>query len=229
MSNLVKNFEEKGCLFLKGVFDIDTIDKFSKEIKDFMTENEIYTHIKKRQDVQEEKFFVNNSYTTLNSFQKMQYYYLPVVDNRGSHNRQNDVGMIDIYNVDKLLPNIYKYFSLDLMINILKKITNKSWKLARTNLQICSNVNNPIPFHIDNYDKNIKITVYLSDINSNNDGPPVFIEGTHIVNTNIKTENVKIFLGNKGDILISEQSGMHKKMPQIGGYCGYLVFNFVSG
>jgi hypothetical protein len=225
--SITKNFEEKGCLFLKSVFDLETIEEFSKEIREFMNNNEIYTHIKKRQDIKEDKFFVNNSFTELNSFQKMQYYYLPVVDNRGSHNRQNDIGMIDIYNVDKLLPNLYKYFSVDLMTNLLKKVTGKSCRLSRVNLQICSNVTNPIPFHIDNYDKSIKITVYLSDIQSNNDGPLVFIEGTHKPNNmNIKTENVKIFLGNKGDILISEQSGMHKKMPQMGTSCGYLVFNF---
>jgi len=225
--NLQKNFEEKGCLFLKSVFNTETIELFNKEIKDFMNVNEIYTHIKKRQDIKEEKFYVNNSYTTLDSFQKMQYYYLPVIDNRGSHNRQHDVGMIDIYNIQKLLPNIEKYFSIELMQNLLKKITNKSWKLFRTNLHICSNVNNPISFHIDNYDTTIKIVVYLSDIKNNEDGPPVFIEGTHINQNNIKNDSVKIFKGNKGDILISYQNGMHKKLPQNNTSCGYLVFNFI--
>jgi hypothetical protein len=226
--SIQKNFEEKGCLFLKSVFDKETIEIFNKEIRDYMSSNEIYTHIKKRQDIQEETFFVNNSYTSLNNFQKMQYYYLPVIDNRGSHNRQHDVGMIDIYNIQKLLPNIEKYFSTDLMINLLKKITQKNWKLFRTNLHICSNVNNPIPFHIDDYDNTIKITVYLSEIKTNNDGPPVFIEGTHINNNNIKNDNIKIFHGNKGDILISYQNGLHKKMPQNNQSCGYLVFNFIA-
>ena len=222
-----KNFEEKGCLFLKSVFDKETIEIFNKEIRDYMSLNEIYTHIKKRQDIQEETYFVNNSYTSLNNFQKMQYYYLPVIDNRGCHNRQHDVGMIDIYNIQKLLPNIEKYFSIDLMTNLLKKITNKNWKLFRTNLHICSNVNNPIPFHTDNYENTLKITVYLSDIKKNNDGPPVFIEGTHINNNNIKNDNFKIFYGTKGDALISYQSGLHKKMPQNNESCGYLVFNFI--
>jgi hypothetical protein len=135
--------------------------------------------------------------------------------------------MIDIYNIQKLLPNIEKYFSIDLMQNLLKKITNKSWKLFRTNLHICSNVTNPISFHIDNYDKTIKIVVYLSDIKNNEDGAPVFIEGTHINKTNIKNDSVKIFKGNKGDILIAYQNGMHKKLPQNNTFCGYLVFNFI--
>jgi hypothetical protein len=135
--------------------------------------------------------------------------------------------MIDIYNIQKLLPNIEKYFSIDLMQNLLKKITNKSWKLFRTNLHICSNVNNPISFHIDNYDTTIKIVVYLSDIKNNEDGAPVFIEGTHINQSNIKNDSVKIFKGNKGDVLIAYQNGMHKKLPQNNTFCGYLVFNFI--
>ena len=75
---------------------------------------------------------------------------------------------------------------------------------------------------------NIKITIYLSEIKSNNDGPPVFIEGTHINNSNIKNDNIKIFCGGKGDALISYQSGLHKKMPQNNQSCGYLVFNFIT-
>jgi hypothetical protein len=51
--DLQKNFEEKGCLFLKSVFNTETIELFNKEIKDFMNVNEIYTHIKKRKDIKE--------------------------------------------------------------------------------------------------------------------------------------------------------------------------------
>jgi hypothetical protein len=74
-----------------------------------------------------------------------------------------------------------------------------------------------------------KVSFYLSDIKTNNDGPPVFIEGTHINNNNIKNDNIKIFYGEKGDALISYQSGLHKKMPQNNQSCGYLVFNFIPG
>ena len=80
----------------------------------------------------------------------MQYYYLPVIDNRGSHNRINDVGMIDIYNIDKLFPNIFELFNIDLILTILHKITESKWKLLRSNIQICSNVTNPNSFHFEN-------------------------------------------------------------------------------
>jgi hypothetical protein len=221
------NFNEKGCLFLKSVYSSDIIENLNKEIREFMTENNIYGHLKKRHDVLEEKFYVNNTYTTLDNYKKMQYYYLPVIDNKGSHNRLNEIGMIDIYNADKLITNIYSYLDINLMITLLFKITGIKWKLLRTNIQICSNVTNPTSFHFENTDKCIKYVIYLSDILTEEYGPPVFIEGTHLIKNNIKNENIKTFLGNKGDVLISSQNGLHRKLPQNNYTVGYLVINFV--
>jgi len=221
------NFNEKGCLFLKSVYSSDIIENLNKEIREFMTENNIYGHLKKRHDVLEEKFYVNNTYTTLDNYKKMQYYYLPVIDNKGSHNRLNEIGMIDIYNADKLITNIYSYLDINLMITLLFKITGIKWKLLRTNIQICSNVTNPTSFHFENTDKCIKYVIYLSDVLTDEYGPPVFIEGTHLIKNNIKNENIKTFLGNKGDVLISSQNGLHRKLPQNNYTVGYLVINFV--
>jgi hypothetical protein len=221
------NFNEKGCLFLKSVYTLDLIENLNRDIREFMTNNNIYIHLKKRHDVTEEKFYVNNTYTTLDNYKKMQYYYLPVIDNRGSHNRINDIGMIDIYNADKLLQNIYSYFDLELMLTLLFKITGNKWKLLRTNIHICSNVTNPSSFHFENTDKCIKYIIYLSDVLSEDYGPPLFIEGSHLIKNNIKNESIKTFLGNKGDVLISSQNGLHRKLPQKNSTVGYLVINFV--
>jgi len=228
MNNISNDFNEKGCLFLNSVYDLEIIENFNKEIREFMTNNSIYTHLQKRQDVQEETFYVNNTYTSLDNYQKNQYYYLPVIDNRGGHNRLNDVGMVDFYNADKLFPNIYKTFNIELIITILKKITDNNWKLLRTNIQLCSNVINPNSFHFDTNDKCIKYTIYLSDILNNDFGPPVYIEYTHNIKNNIKNDNIKTFLGKKGDVLISYQNGFHKKLPQKNSTIGFLVFNFIK-
>jgi hypothetical protein len=218
-------------MFASNIARMSTIfsvaKKLNKDIREFMTNNNIYIHLKKRHDVTEEKFYVNNTYTTLDNYKKIQYYYLPVIDNKGSHNRVNDIGMIDIYNADKLFQNIYSYFDLELMLTLLFKITGNKWKLLRTNIQICSNVINPSSFHFENTDKCIKYIIYLSDILSDDCGPPVFIEGSHLIKNNIKNESIKTFLGKKGDVLISSQNGLHRKLPQKNSTVGYLVINFV--
>jgi hypothetical protein len=221
------DFNEKGHLFIPSVYSTETIENINKDIKEFMTNNNIYVHLKKRHDVVEDTFFVNNTYTSLDNFKKMQFYYLPVIDNRGGHNRSNDVGMIDIYNVDKLIPHISQHIQIDVLLSILHKISGQKWKLLRTNIQICSNVINPNSFHFENIDKCIKCTIYLSDIINDDYGPPVYIENTHIKKSNIKNDNIKTFHGKKGDLLISFQNGLHRKLPQKGTTVGFLVLNFV--
>ena len=99
--------------------------------------------------------------------------------------------------------------------------------MLRTNIQICSNVINPNSFHFENTDKCIKYTIYLSDILYNDYGQPLYIENKQIVKNNIKNENIKTFLGNKGDVLISFQNGIHRKLPQKNKTVGFLVFNFI--
>jgi hypothetical protein len=222
------DFNEKGYLFLNSVYSLEIIEEFNKNIRDFMTQNNIYGHIKKRHDVTEETFFVNNTYTSLDNYKKMQYYYLPVIDNKGSHNRTTDVGMIDIYNIDKLFPNLFKLFDINLIITILNKISGAKWKLLRSNIQICSNVINPNSFHFENTDKCVKYTIYLSDILTNENGPPMYIEKTHIIKNNINNSDIKTFLGKKGDVLVSYQNGIHRKLPQNNSTVGFLVFNFVT-
>ena len=223
------DFNEKGVLFLKSVYTLEIIENFNKDVREFMTNNNIYIHLKKRHDVVEENFFVNNTYTSLDNYKKMQYYYLPVIDNRGSHNRINDVGMIDMYNANKLFPNIFTSFNIELMTTILNKISGSKWKLLRVNIHISSNVTNPNSFHFENSDKCIKYAIYLSDILNDDCGAPMYIENTHDVKNNIKNENIKTYYGGKGDVLISYQNGLHRKLPQKNYTCGFLVFNFEKG
>lgn len=222
------DFNKKGYVFLSSVFNSDIIQRFNDYLKNFMVKNNIYIHIKKRHDVVEDTYFVNNTYTSVDTYQKIQYYYLPVIDNRGSRNRSNDIGMIDIYNAHKLLPDIYTYFDINLLKTIINKITGGKWKLLRNNVQICSNVVNPSSFHFENIEKCIKVTIYLSDVINNDYGPPMYIEESHINKNNIKNDKIKTFLGNKGDILISFQNGLHRKLPQNNTTVGFVVFNFVE-
>ncbi len=222
----MEEFEENGYLFLKEVYQKENIDNYIILINQFLINNNIKSHLNKRYDVKENNFYVNNTFNTLNSFQKQQYYYLPVIDNRGSHNRITDVGVIDIFNINKLIPETLEYFNIDVMLSILKKITNKNWKLFRINLQIYDNVRNPESFHYDNFEENIKFSIYLSDLIDNN-GSLVYIKNSHRYKKNIKQSNSKIFSGRKGDLLISYQNGFHKKLAQNNSISYYLVFNFL--
>ncbi len=222
--------EKNGYLYLKGVYGQEVVDRLNFEVQNFMNLEGIYSHLQKRQDVPQQRYFVNNTYGSLQNFQQLQHYYVPVIDNRGTYNRVTDVGVIDIYNVNRLFPQIQQYFDVKVMLAILLKTTGIEWKLTRVNLQIYNNVTNSNQFHIDcGNEKNIKFTIFLSDIEDEMNGALAFIEGSHINKKNVKISHTKTFVGKRGDVLISYQNGYHRKMPmKLGGTNIFLTFHFTT-
>ncbi len=222
--------ERDGYLFLKNVFHPEIIDRLNYEIQGFMNEEGIYSHLQKRQDVSQSRYFVNNTYGALKNFYQLQHYYVPVIDNRGTYNRITDVGVIDFYNVDRLFPQIRTFFELDVILMILLKTTGMEWKLNRINLQYYINVINPNAFHYDNgNERQIKVTIYLNDIVDEYSGPIAYIEGSHLNKKGIKASHTKVFTGKKGDVLISYQNGYHRRLPQrIQSTNGFLTFHFTT-
>ena len=220
-------FNTKGYVFLKSVYDTNIIETFNNEIRTFMNDNNVHGLLNKKEDENMGTFYVNNTYSLLNNYHKIQHYYLPVIDNKGTRDRKTDLGLTDIFNADKLFPNIVNYFDINLMHILLNKMTGTNWKLLRTNIQISNNVSNPNSYHFENINKCIKFCIYLSDIVDNN-GALVYIEKTHEIKNEIKNEYIKTFNGNRGDVLISFQNGFHRKMPQKNGVNAFLVFNFIE-
>jgi hypothetical protein len=222
--------EKDGYLFLKNVFHPEIIDRLNYEIQGFMNEEGIYSHLQKRQDVSQSRYFVNNTYGALKNFYQLQHYYVPVIDNRGTYNRITDVGVIDFYNVDRLFPQIRTFFELDVILMILLKTTGIEWKLNRINLQYYINVINPNAFHYDNgNERHIKVTIYLNDIVDEYSGPIAYMEGSHLNKRGMKASHTKVFTGRKGDVLISYQNGYHRRLPQrIQSTNGFLTFHFTT-
>jgi hypothetical protein len=217
----------KGYVFLKSVISLEKIDQINNDINKFFINNNIQAHLNKREDSITEHFYVNNTFNQLNSFVKQQHYYLPVIDNRSSHDRIIDKGMIDIFNVHRLIPYINELIDVNILLDILNKLTQKEWKLQRINLHIYNNVNNTNNYHYDNFEETIKCTVYLHDIKELNEGPLSFIEGTH-KNKHFSNKQIKHFYGNAGDIFLSYQQGFHRKLPQKNSINYILVFNFIN-
>ena len=222
--------EEKGYLFLKQVYSKDLVDRFYYEVQSFINLEGIYSHLQKRQDVPQQHYFVNNTYGALQNFNQLQHYYVPVIDNRGTYNRVTDVGVIDFFNIDRLLPQVKTYFDVGVMQAILLKTTGIEWKLTRTNLQIYNNVSNTNQYHVDTgNEKNIKFTIFISNILDEMNGAPAFIEGSHLNKKNVKLSQSKIFTGERGSVLISYQNGYHRKMSmKTGGINIFLTFHFTT-
>jgi hypothetical protein len=65
----------------------------------------------------------------------------------------------------------------------------------------------------------------MNTIKEEDGGALSFIEKTHI-NKKFKNNQIKNFYGNSGDVLISYQNGLHKKLPQQNSITYFLVYNF---
>ena len=207
------SLNDKGYIFLKNVYKRNDLDEINKEFYYFYAENKVQEELNKKEDVKNELYYVNNTYNILNSFQKQQYYYLPVIDNRLGHNRITDVGVIDIFNINKLLYSINKFIDIEVILSILKKITNKNWKFLRINYQIHNNVNNPNNYHYDN-DECIKFTIFMNDIKEEYGGGLSFIESTHKVKK-FSNKQIKNFYGDIGDVLVIKMDFIRNYLKKI--------------
>lgn len=151
-----------------------------------------------------------------------------------------DQGMIDIFNPHIKMDYFNKFlgFINSLKLNkILTKIHGGEWRILNTNIYINEGVINTRGLHVDDYNnQSYKVFVYLSDVLNLDDGPYCYAPGTHILDNIFRQLNEKIstvlsdvatdtfifradqkflpLFGEKGTIIISNQSGAHRGFPQ---------------
>lgn len=218
---------KKGYVFLKNVISIENINLINSSINKFIKDEHIYTKINSSSDFNEKDYYVNNKYYLLNSYNKIQYYRVPVINVGGNLDTKTDKGLITFFNVNRLIKETNK-ININLLQTLLYKLTNTKWKLKNINLKLLNNVLMPSKLHCDNYETCIKCCIYLNDVDTVDSGSNIFVEGSHKNNRIEHTrENVKFITGKKGDILISFQNGFHARNPNYNSIMGYLTYYFI--
>ena len=144
-SSLINN----GYVFIKNVYERQNVEAFARDINSFLAREHIFSKLSSRQDIKNNKYYINNEYRLINSFSKMLHYSVPVINVRGNKDINVDEGMIDIFNVNELIPNFNEYFNVNVIHNVIQKLTNERWELQRINLQLCNSVRKPNIFHHD--------------------------------------------------------------------------------
>lgn len=161
----------------------------------------------------------------------------PVVVRRGDPG-QVDGNMIDIYNADRVVPGLYDLFNNSLIRPLLAKAMGEPVYLQTINAYISRSVTNPRGYHWDTDFSWYKALLYLTDVNSEADGPYSYVVGSQhpdIVRKNVQAvadrqkrgepagygdvfdydhERVKVFLAPRGTMALSDQSGAHRGLPQ---------------
>lgn len=232
MSTSAQNIlENQGYIFLKSVYYRELIEDFNGTLNEYITRNRVFPCLQKPMDVDEPDFYVNNTYSNTDTYQKILYYGKPVIDNRGARNRTTNIGYYDFYQAQRIFPNLLEIFQIKTLEAILQKTTSRAWRFHRCNIHISNHVRNPESFHSDGLQDEIRVLIYLSDILEENHGAPVFIKGTHTREgraNGIRREDVKTFCGEKGDILVSYENGLHRKLPQeVASINGFIAIHFL--
>ncbi len=225
--------ETQGYIFLKNVFQRDVIEQFNLQMNDYFTKNQVMMYLQKPMDMDLENFYVNNTYSQMDNFEKNIRYQKPVFENRGAKNRTTDIGVYDFHQAQKIFPNLYEIFQIKTFEAILNKTTSSRWRLDRSNIHISNNVKNPVGYHSDGLKDVIRVMIYLSDLPDISYGTPSFIQNSHTPSgkaNGIKRDDIKTFPGQKGDVLISYENGLHRKLPQNKNCInGFVCFHFVKG
>jgi len=147
-----------------------------------------------------------------------------------------DQGMVDVFNIDRLeiqsSDSTRSYFEKSKLSHILSD-SKGAPLLKNINLYLNRSITSTRGFHADTYSKKLKAFVYLSDVTQLSDGPYCFVrkssnEGPwRTANQQLakilpnKTEAPFIniadavpILAPKGSLVISDQSGFHRGIPQ---------------
>ena len=149
-----------------------------------------------------------------------------------------DSGMIDIFNIDYLLNSELNNKTIEEVrsnsfLNSFLSSMPKSLKMKNINSYVNSGITSTRGLHVDSYNNQIKIFIYLTDVLELKQGPYTYVKGTHKDNPyrhlnkhlsdafSVKTEtpivdykDIYPILAKKGSLVISDQSGFHRGFPQ---------------
>lgn len=219
---IINCFDEQGIVVLKNFLNKDLINEINIQISDLNLEDAA------------EKYLVSKSSNEFKRLRKKNpSSFLINIRNAG------DKGMIDLFNLDKVLSEninnkVYELLSDELLKDLLAMKLNKEQKSISLNAYLNKGIKNTRGFHVDAFYPVIKVMTYLTDVNCLSDGPYCYVCKSHNEKSLIQ-ENKKIsylytgeytdtplinishitpILGEAGTMIFSDQAGHHRGLPQ---------------
>lgn len=172
---------------------------------------------------------IDDSYSggKLTSYEEKANFSPFYVDVRGG----KDKGMIDVFNIQNT-PEFSQELDDFIKEIVYSLFDENSWKY-RVNAYINNNITETRCFHRDSYKDDYKIFIYLTDVAIEN-GPYTYVLGSHRsvyhkLNTIfrfsrktatdspiVKKTMVHSFVGDEYTVVVSNQKGIHRGLPQFG-------------
>jgi len=150
----------------------------------------------------------------------------------------HDKGFLDLFNIEYIDDILLSIRNDPFQKKIINKSSRKQFIPYRMNGYINKSLINTRDYHRDTIRQTFKAFVYLTDVPDNSFGPYSYVRGSHKINIvenqirktvnkirNVSSTNVVFyrkskvinFLGEKGTLIISDQRGYHRGLPQEDG------------
>ncbi|WP_435980163.1 phytanoyl-CoA dioxygenase family protein [Psychrobacter sp. DM4] len=228
----VSKLERDGIVVVPNYLDVSEVDELCKLIDN---ESEKYLFkLGSNKSYENSSVIIQKGLVVKKSFNELVSSDKPVINIRSGA----DEGMVDIFNVDRLMLDksslgVMGKIINDVFINNFLSSLPQKMKIENVNFYANNGITSTRGFHTDSFSKHIKIFIYLTDVLSFDNGPYTFIKGSHLdtpyrrINRHISKalkaetespivpfENVYPVLAPKGSLVISDQSGFHRGFPQ---------------
>jgi len=159
---------------------------------------------------------------------------------------ERDEGMLDIFNIDETIPEIGDIKHDEFIAEVIDRANSGTFTPENINIYFNRSVTDTRGHHFDSYSEQYKAFIYLTDVPDEAYGPYSYIRGSHkkslprrkvedVINrlrgrppTDAITydeNNIINFTAPKGTLIISDQTGYHRGIPQEAGRERMLISN----
>lgn len=157
----------------------------------------------------------------------------PIVSERSG---DRDHGMLDIFNMDLAIPELKDLKEDEFIQKVISEAAEEPYTADNLNIYVNRSVTNTRDYHADTYSGKYKAFVYLTDVPDSSYGPFSYVRGSHqpskirrrfrsFINNRVRdvpstnavlynSSNVEVCTAPKGTLIVANQAGLHRGMPQ---------------
>ncbi|MDB2639670.1 hypothetical protein N9Y63_02285 [Akkermansiaceae bacterium] len=228
--------KEKGIVVIPDFLEENVVNKISRANTALLKE---ISEIKKNVDqyYEDQDIVVQSGEIRLKSYTDISNQGKTVVIIR----QGQDLGMIDIFNLERSRYhrelNLFDEFKNKKELRQLINGFERDCEISNLNLYHNESIKKTRGFHMDDFSNTFKAFIYLTDVEDLSCGPYCYVEGTHIpgpyraanlaigrncINETespyVPVSSIVPILAKKGGLVISDQTGIHRGIPQEQGF-----------
>jgi hypothetical protein len=213
---LAEELKEEGVISYEGYLEEEKCDKIREGVKELLNNDELEWADENMTGSE----MMNASRTIVNR-----------------RSGEDDDGMLDIFNMDESIPEVGEIKNDDFISNIINGASGDSFAPENINVYYNRSVTDTRGYHFDSYNSQFKAFVYLTDVPDESYGPYSYIRGSHkrsyprrrveglfnkargnkptaAISMFYDDDDIVTFTAPKGTLIISDQTGFHRGIPQ---------------